>query len=230
MPPVCRRTRPRMTSCLMLLSALALAACGGDGGTNPLTPSTIARVSADSQATQVGVAMAQPLVVLVTGGDGAPLAGAAVAWTVNAGGGSVSATADTTDAAGHAETVYTPGTAPGAAHVVATVNGLASVDFTITLMAGPPTALQKFGADSPAAVVGSTLALSVKLVDKFGNAIPGGTVTWSAVDGKVSVATSTTDNGGVATTSYTIGTTAGTYALTATYDGLPPITFSIRGI
>src|SRR3954463_9206867 len=94
------------------------AACGGsDGGTDPSRPSAISRVSPDSQSAPAGVKMAQPLVVLVTGGGGAPPANTPVEWTIGTGGGSLSETVTQTDATGHAQTTYTPGTVLTVAHV-----------------------------------------------------------------------------------------------------------------
>lgn len=212
------------------LSAIALAAaCGSDDSTSPSTPSAIARVSADSQTTSVGVAMAQPLVVAVTGSGGSPIANASVVWSIGDGGGTLSDTTVTTDADGHAETTYTPGETPGTAHVVARAGSLVGM-FTISLVAGAPSTLEKFGSDSPAAVVGSTLTLSVKLQDAYGNGIAGATVRWSAESGEAGASTSTTDSGGVATVSFKLGDAPGTYSLTASVDGVAPVTFSVTGI
>jgi adhesin/invasin len=215
-----------------LIAAITIAAaCGGDdGSTDPSTPRAISRVSPDSQSTPVGVKMAQPLVVLVTGGGGAPLANTPVEWTIGAGGGTLSATVGQTDAEGHAQTTYTPGSALGVARVTAQAGSLPGLTFTITLTAGAPKAVQKFGSDSPAAIAGSKLSFSVKVVDEFGNAITGSVVNWSAPTGTVGAATSTTDAGGVATVQYTLGADRGTYTLTATVAGLPPLTFSIIAI
>lgn len=214
---------------LIALVAVA-AACGSDGSTNPLTPRGISRVSPDSQSTAAGVKMAQPLVVLVTGSGGAPLANTPVAWTIGTGGGTVSDATVQTDAAGHAQTTYTPGTAIAVAKVTANAGSLPGVTFTITLVPGPASALQKFGSDSPAAVAGSKLSLSVRLVDAFGNAISGSVVNWSAASGTLSAGTSNTDTGGVATVQYTLGADRGSYSLTATADGVPPVTFAITAI
>jgi hypothetical protein len=205
------------------------AACGSDDSTSPNTPASIERVSADSVSTAVGVAMAQPLVVEVVGGDGAPLMNTTVAWRIVDGGGSLSDSSVVTDASGHAQTTYTPGLTPGFAHVVATTGSLSST-FTLSLIAGAATSLEKFGSDSPAAVVGSTLTLSIKLVDQFGNGIANATINWSADGGSVAAATSTTDSTGVANVTYTLGGTAGTYSLTATFGELPPLTFAISAI
>ena len=204
-------------------------ACGSDDSTSPNTPKEVDRVSNDSVSTTVGVAMAQPLVVAVVGGDGSDLMNTSVAWSIVDGGGSLSDATVVTDATGRAQTTYTPGTTPGFAHVMATAGSVSST-FTLSLVAGAATTLQKFGSDSPAAVVGSTLTLSVKLVDQFGNGIANATINWSADGGSIAAATSTTDSTGVANVTYTVGETAGTYSLTATFGELAPLTFSITGI
>ena len=208
---------------------VAVVACGDDGPSDPSTPRAIARVSADSQTTPVGVAMAQPLVVVVTGGGGTPLPNVEVVWGILAGGGSFNDTTTATDANGQARVTYTPGTAPGRAEVGAAVPGK-STSFILNLVAGPATGLQKFGSDNPAVVKGSKLTLSVKMVDAFGNGISGGVVNWTASAGTLSGATSTTDAGGVANITYTIADAAGRYTLTAAVAGLPAATFTITAI
>ena len=204
-------------------------ACGSDDSTSPTTPKSIERVSADSQSTAVGVAMAQPLVVEVVGGDGSRLMNTSVVWRIIDGGGSLSDSSVVTDASGHAQTTYTPGSTPGFAHVTATAGSVSST-FTLSLVAGAATSLEKFGSDNPAAVVGSTLTLSVKLVDQFGNGIANATINWSADGGSVAAATSTTDSTGIANVTYTVGETAGTYSLTAKYGDVVPLTFAIAAI
>ena len=219
----------RITRAGFAALVVVLAACGSDGTTDPNTPAAIARVSADSQKVSVGVPMAQPLVVVVTGGGGSPLANAEVLWNVLDGGGTFNDSSVTTDAEGHAQVTYTAGTKPGRAHVMAAIGSLSST-FTLELVVGPAVGLQKFGSDNPAAIVGSTLSLSVKLVDAFGNGIAGGVVNWTVSGGTISATTSTTNDGGVASVNYTTGTTAGTYTLTATMAGLPPTTFTIKAL
>lgn len=224
------RRSPRI-SLISLLTAVAatVGACGGDDGTSPTTPSAIALVSADSQTTPVGVPMAEPLVVQVTGRNGTPIPNVDVVWGIGNGGGSLSDTTVKTDASGHAQTTYTPGTVPGVARVTAKA-GSVTVFFTMTLVAGPPTALAKFGSDNPATIAGSKLTLSVRLADSYGNPISGGTVNWTADGGTLSAETSTTDEGGVASVDYTVSSTKGTYTLTAVYEGLPPATFTITAL
>jgi hypothetical protein len=207
----------------------AQAACGGDGSTDPAKPAAMAAVSPDSQTTAAGVKMAAPLVVKVTGGGGSPLAGQQVQWGISAGGGTLSDSISTTNDAGEAQTTYTPGTAPAIAGVTAVLGSLRTT-FRVVLVAGDATELRKFGSDSPAAVVGSVLTLSVKLVDKFGNGVAGKTITWAAAGGSISATTSTTNDGGVASVTYTLGGDRGTYTLTATAAGVPSTTYTIKAI
>ena len=219
----------RLAPLAFVVLVASQAACGNDGGTDPSQPSTMVAVSPDSQTTAAGVKMSEPLVVRVTGGGDTPIAGQAVSWTIGVGGGTVSDTVSTTDADGKAQTTYTPGTAPLTANVFANVGSIRTT-FKIVLVAGAPAELRKFGSDSPAAITGSVLTLSVKLVDAFGNGIADKTVDWATAGGSINATTSTTDKGGVASVTYTLGADPGTYTLTATAEGLPAATFSIKAI
>ena len=219
----------RLTPLTFAVLVATQAACGNDSSTDPSKPGAMAAVSPDSQTTAAGVKMSQPLVVRVTGGGETPIAGTSVSWTIGTGGGSLSDTASTTDAEGLAQTTYTPGTVPATANVSANVGSLRT-NFKVVLVAGPPAELLKFGSDNPAAVAGSKLTLSVKLADAFGNGIADQTVTWSAAGGSISATTSTTDKGGVASVTYTLGADPGTYTLTATFEGVPATAFSVKAI
>jgi hypothetical protein len=64
-----------------------------------------------------------------------PLAGVAVTFTDGGKGGSFSAASATTDASGHASTLYTTGGVAGMVHVSATVTGLRSAMFAVTVTA-----------------------------------------------------------------------------------------------
>jgi hypothetical protein len=219
----------RVARLAFVVLVAAQAACGGDGGTDPSKPSAMVAVSPDSQTTAAGVKMSQPLVVRVTGGGGTPIAGTVVEWSIGAGGGTVSDSVSTTNADGQAQTTYTPGTQPAIAGVTAAAGSLRTT-FRIVLVAGPPSELRKFGFDSPAAITGSVLTLSVKLVDAFGNGVSGKSVSWAAAGGSISATTSTTNDGGVASVTYTLGADPGTYSLTATAEGIPAQTFNIKAI
>ena len=228
-PDFVRAVRVARFAPLAFVALIAVQAACGDGATDPSKPSAMVAVSPDSQTTAAGVKMSEPLVVRVTGGGGTPIAGTVVSWTISAGGGTVSDTTSTTNADGEAQTTYTPGSQPVIAGVNATAGSLRKV-FRIVLVAGPPSQLLKFGFDSPAAIKGSVLTFSVKLADAFGNGVSGKPVTWAASSGSISATTSTTDAGGVASVTYTLGADPGTYSLTASAEGVPSVTFDIKAI
>src|SRR4030095_1066287 len=91
----------RLSVTLILFST---AACGSDDSAGANHPSASAKVSADSQTVAAGVKMSEPLVVLVTGNGGTPIAGTVVEWLIGNGGGSLSDSVSTTDANGRAKT------------------------------------------------------------------------------------------------------------------------------
>ena len=214
---------------LAFVALIAVQAACGDGSTDPSKPSAMVAVSPDSQSTAAGVKMAAPLVVRVTGGNNTPIAGTVVRWTISAGGGTVSDTTSTTNADGEAQTTYTPGSQPVIAGVNADAGSLHKT-FRIVLVAGPASQLLKFGFDNPAAIKGSVLTFSVKMADQFGNGVSGKSVTWAASSGSLSATTSTTNDGGVASVTYTLGADPGTYTLTGSANGVPSVTFNIKAI
>ena len=103
----------------------------------PATPNALAKVCGEDQEGTVGELLAQPFVVLVSDEDGAAMAGVAVAFAVTAGGGTMSATIETTNADGYARTWLTLGSELGTNTVTATVEGLEPVTFIATGQASP---------------------------------------------------------------------------------------------
>lgn len=95
---------------------------------------------------------------------------------------------------------------------------------------GPPSALTK-GAVDGSAVVGTTLSgVTVTVKDAEGRPVSGASVGWSAdAGGAASPAAGVTDGEGVATTAWTLGTTAGTQTLVASVDGLEA-TFTVATV
>lgn len=203
--------------------------------TAPPTQMTLS--SGDGQTAAAAQALAQPLVVLVQDAGSNPVAGVVVSWQVTAGGGTLGAATSTTDAAGLASMTYTVGTAAGAGNqtVQASVTGLAGspVSFTASVTAAAATQMLVAAGDNQSATVGTALAgpIAVEVRDTYGNPKPGITVNWAAAGGSGSTgaASSVTDGSGIASTTWTLGTTAGTgnQAATATVAGLigSPITF-----
>ncbi len=100
-------------------------------------PQLLRPVSGIQQKAPAGTGLAQPFVVSVRDQNGEPYAGATVTFVVIAGGGTLSATTDTTDANGQAGTTLTLGRQPGANIVVATVADLDPVTFRAVAQANP---------------------------------------------------------------------------------------------
>lgn len=74
--------------------------------------------------------------------------------------------------------------------------------------------------DGQTAAVATTLPLALRVVlTEDGSPKPNATINWSAINGSVSPATSTTDGSGIATTSWTLGTVAGTQNARAQFVG-----------
>src|SRR2546426_11971856 len=94
----------------------------------------------------------------------------------------------------------------------------------------PYTTLFRSG-DGQTGIVGTTLPtqLSVRVADQFNNPVAGVTVTWTPATGSGSVnpTTSTSNGSGIAATTWTLGTVAGTQTVQATGAGSPvPFTAS----
>ena len=100
--------------------------------TEQAMPHSLATVCGEDQVGTAGERLAKPLVVLASDENGAAMTGVAVSFAVTAGGGTLSATTDTTNADGLARTWLTLGSEPGTNTVEATVEGLESVTFTAT--------------------------------------------------------------------------------------------------
>ena len=93
-------------------------------------PHSLEKVSGDGQESPAGEQLAEPFVISVLDGDGEPIAGTIITFSVTTGGGTLSDTTATTDADGRAATTLTLGSDPGTNTVEATVEGLEPVTFT----------------------------------------------------------------------------------------------------
>lgn len=100
-----------------------VVACGPDYSVVPSPSASISIIAGNSQVGSAGVALANPVVVLVTDSTGAPAAGVAMTWTPSAGDGSVAASA-VTDGAGHASATWTLGSVIGDQHLTARAAGV----------------------------------------------------------------------------------------------------------
>jgi protocatechuate 3,4-dioxygenase beta subunit len=172
----------------------------------------------------VGGVLADSLAVRVTDQHGNLVQGAAVDWSVAAGGGAVSPARSATDAQGIARAQWTlgPGVS-GTQTARAVLASLAPVAFSATATtAGVPLQLVKRGGDGQRGPVGSILAdsLSVVLRMQDGRPVAGALVSWSvpATAGTVTPATSRTDANGAASALWRLGSGTGLAQATAMVD------------
>jgi hypothetical protein len=220
-------------------SATIMASAEGKNGTAAITVQvlpTIRAMSGDAQVDTVAQTLPQALVVEVTGSDGTVSAGVVVSFAVGAGGGSLAAASDTTDAGGRASTLWTLGTVAGANTVTASGSVLSGslVTFRATAVADAPATLAKVSADSQTGFVNRQLAPppEVRVGDRFGNALPGVSVAWAVTTGGGTVSAPATNTGpsGLASVSWTLGTAPGPNELEATVAGVAPVRFSVTAV
>ncbi len=116
-----------------------LMACSGGGGTAPTGPTaaSIVKVSGDQQTGATSQALAAPLIVQVNDRNNQPVAGVALSFAVQTGGGSVNPTSATTGTNGRAQSSWTLGPNTGVQTASASVTGVGSVSFTATAQVGP---------------------------------------------------------------------------------------------
>lgn len=124
----------RLTEALgVVLVTTALGSCSGGGPASPSgVPTSIAVVSGDGQAGQIGTALAQDFVARVADNGGTPVSGVTVTWAVATGGGTIIPTTDQTDANGLTNAQLTLGPTVGANTATATLAGVGSVTFNAT--------------------------------------------------------------------------------------------------
>jgi len=216
----------------LALSISAAVACGsGNGGSGSTGPSgantTPYSLSADSaildRTVPIGTSLETSVHVAL---NGQPAASVTVNWVATAGNGSVSASTSPTDANGVASIVWKLSDTAKVSMLTATA-GTGSVNITATSTPGPPTAISAASADSTVLVAGASTLLSVRVVDSFGNRVPGIQVNWAASGGSLSTTSSTTGSAGNADVVFMTGTAPASYSVTATAPGLTPISFKV---
>lgn len=205
-------------------------ACKGEKVVDPAVATTIVAFSSTTLTGVAGTAVSPAPAVLVKDQKGAPMSGAVVNFLVLSGGGSVSAASATTSASGVATVNWTLGATVGANALNASVGTLTAVTFTATSSAGAAAAVAKTAGDNQTGTSGVAVATapSVTVKDANGNATAGVAVTFAVATGGGSVTgnTTTTNTFGIATVGSWILGSAGANTLTATAQGLPPVTFT----
>jgi len=198
----------------------------------------MAIVSGNGQTGTVGHDLPKPLVVLVRDAQDNPVPNQVVNFVITAGGGSVFAGANSTNADGIAQERWTLGTSTADSQVVE-VRAVDNVTgeprtfarFVATALADAPAALSIVRGSAQSGPLGAPLADSavVRLADRHGNGTPGKVISWTVLAGGGSVAqdSSLTDPSGLAATGWALGTRLDTmHVLQAGWAGLPAVTFT----
>ena len=96
------------------------------------------------------------------------------------------------------------------------------------VLAGPPSVAAVSTGNNQSGGIGTQLAdsLVVAVTDADGNPVPGVVVRWVASGGTLSQGTDTTDGTGKSGVLWTLGNVAGIATVTATPEGLTPVTFT----
>ena len=195
-------------------------------------PQALTKVSGDGQQGSVGERLAKPFVVSVLDQNGSAFAGAVVTFSVTAGGGTLSATTDTTDANGRATTRLTLGSDEETNTVSATVEGLDPVTFTATAIT--PHSLTKVSGDGQQGPVSTQLAkpFVVLVLDEEDAAMAGVVVTFTvtAGGGTMSSTTAITSPHGRAARTLTLGDQPGANTVEVSVAGLDPVAFTATAI
>lgn len=204
-------------------SVRAYVAGGGGGGGGGLAANLV-MVSGNGQSGTVGTALPSPLTVMVTDTNGSGVSGTLVSFSVIGGGGSLSTSSATTNGLGLASVTLTLGPSTGSNTVTATSAGLAGSPAAFTATGtlagpGPATNLVLVSGSGQTGTVGTTLPtpLTVKVTDAIGTGVPGVVIAFSitAGGGNLSAASVTTNSSGLASTTLTLGSAAGTNTVRA---------------
>jgi len=199
--------------------------------TETSTPSvtSITLVSGGKQTGTVGTALPLPFVVRAKNSSGKTVSGAPISFTDGGVGGSFSPNPATTGSTGQASTTYTlPKTVK---NITATgTDGSVSVVVTAKSVVGPPSSLTISSGNNQSANRNTKLTknLVVSLKDQYGNPISGVTVTFTdnGAGGIFSTTTPVTTTAGLASVSYTTGSTSGTVTISASTSTLGPLNFT----
>lgn len=165
--------------------------------------------------------------VRITDSTGRALADVPVRWAA-LDGGMVEALADRTDSLGVARARWTLAKKTGTQRLRAQVvsgsgnAGILPVTMSASAIAGDPVAIAAMGGHGQRAEVGATLPkrLVIRVVDANGNGVAGATLILSPSGGSVPDSALRTDSLGIAETRWTMGRSAGAYAVAVHMDGI----------
>ncbi len=225
----------------LIAGVVTLVACGGSGSGPSASPdqpgpaSSMIIIAGDGQQGMAATELPIALTVKVVDAAGTAVAGQIVNFHVTQGGGRVFAGAANSDSNGTARERWTMGTTAGPQKIEARAvdaNGSPVVyaTFTATATPGPATTLRLDAGNAQTAQQLTTLPTSIrtKVVDQYGNPVPGAAVTFvlASNSGSVSPASVTTGAEGSASTSWTLGSALGTQTIEARVPGLAAAAFT----
>lgn len=200
-------------------------------------PVSMVAVSQTIQSAPANTNVNDPPSVIVRDGQGIPVAGVIVTFTVSSGGGSVVGSPDTTNANGVASLAsWRLGVAVGPNSVTATATGLPSVTFNATGTSGSAANVAASAGTNQVAVQGTAVATppTVTVTDAVGNPVVGATVTFAVTAGggmATGLTQLTNAQGQAAVGSWTLGAGASN-TMTATVAGSGiagnPVTFTAQ--
>ena len=225
----------------MLGALVVLAHCGGDDLTLPRTavPASITKIGGANLTGSAGAPLGEPLIVKVVDRDGAPVANQGVAFDIDPGatGAQVTPAETNTNPDGLAQADWVLGAPSGTQVVTARVIGaddIPSVTFEASVQPAAARRLARLGGHDQSGAVGTELSdpLVVLVTDEFGNPVPDVAVEWSTGNGSVDPGSSTTNSDGQAATTWTLGSSTGPQAATATNPDLEgsPVEFAATAV
>lgn len=190
---------------------------------------TLGNASGSGQSAVAGMPFSSPFGLQVTDVFGNPVAGVAVTFTPPASGASSSLDPNPaiSDANGTVQTTATANTIAGTYNVSATVSGVPTpMIFELTNAAGPAAGVGSLSGSGQGAVTGTAFSspLGLLVLDQYGNAVSGTTVTFAAPGSGPSASLGNTvvvsGVDGSVSTSATANAVAGQYGITASIAGL----------
>lgn len=190
----------------------------------PGPPSVVQALSGTDQETYATATLTQPLEAQVADEFGNVVPGAEVAFVVTLGGGAVDPATAESGADGRVQTTWTLGIVIGAHAMEARVEGADPGVFAAEAVSGPPAQIVGLSGGGQTAAVATTLPAEIvfEILDILGTPVAGApvTMTVTAGVGSLSSGSALTDASGRVSTTWTLGTGAGTHVIQATVPGV----------
>ena len=186
-------------------------------------------VSGANQSAAVLTTLPAPVrVQLSDPSSGVGVPGVTVTFSDGGKGGTLNPTSAVTDSNGFASTTYTFPKKSGTYTLTASSATNGSTTTTETALPAAPAKIISYGGAKQSGAAGSVLPkpLVAQVRDAYNNGVPGVTVSFSATGGTLNPTAAVTDASGLASTTYQLPTTVGTFYVTASSSGLKSIKFA----